>query len=148
MDLVCSDQSKEFLLSEQVLDWSETVMETAISSLISNEVSSLSYFVLEHRITPEQIAVKACVWRLLESIDLGVNVLDFDHLRGDTPMDAKVKIVDHAHERQGIKELHYQVISLLIILFQALVSKREILGQASALMVTSLQGDLLWVINL
>ena len=62
-------------------------------------------------------------------------------------MDAKVKVVDDAHQRQSIEEIHDQIISLLIVFFEAFISECEVLCHASTLVVASLQSYLLWVVD-
>lgn len=122
-------------------------MKTTVSRLIPYKIRGLSNFILKNRITPQQITVEPSIRWLLKPIDLRVNIFNLNHLWWDTAMDAQIQIIDDTHQRKSIKEVHDQIISLLIVLFQALVSESEVLGHTPALVVTSLQSDLLWVID-
>ena len=122
-------------------------MVRAVSGLIPDEVSNLSLIIFENRITPKEVAIKPCIWRFLKSIDLCIHIFYFDHFRGDSTVDAKVKIVDDTHQRQSIEEIHDQIVSLLIIFFEALISECEILRHTPALVVASLQSYLFWVVD-
>ena len=130
-----SDQGQQALLPQDIFERPESKHKTAISGLVGCEIGVCCDIVFKDWVAPQQIAVEANVGWLLEPVDVLVDVSQLKQLGRDSAMNAQVELVHSRHDRQAIEQLHEHIVYFIVVLFNALVSKSEILGHIPGLMV-------------
>ena len=92
--------------------------------------------IIFHRIWPQYITKQSCPWRFFHSFNF-IQIIKSFQIRRNSAMNRKKLIIHQTTNRQRVKCIHKQIISVLVILTQHLCSKIEKGSHLSTLMVSS-----------
>lgn len=137
---VCSQYRQEFILMQKLIRSSLSKEVRAPSDIILNELLRAWTLFILNWIRPKNITKETNSWWLLKPLQI-LQIINRLQFRRYATVKGKEFIIDETRYGKGIKCLHKQFISLLVVLIETLCTKVEELRHLATLVISSQHVD-------